>query len=271
MNTNLFGLLGEKLIHSYSPEIHNMIFKNLNINGSYSLINTKKNELKNTINTLKEKSFIGVNVTIPYKIESMKYLDHISKEAQKIGAVNTIYFSKDGILGYNTDYYGFLSLIEKNSINICGSKALILGTGGASKAVYHALIDEGINEVLFASRTKKNFKKNIISYDEIMFLKGYDIIINCTPVGMYPNVNFSPVDKAYLKNFNAAIDLVYNPHETLFIKYAKESNLKYANGLYMLISQAVKSQEIWNSIIIPAETSEIIYKKLLGVCNIPNK
>ena len=149
MRTNLYGLLGEKLIHSYSPEVHNMIFKNLNINGSYSLINTKKSELKNTINALKEKGVIGVNVTIPYKIESMKYLDRVSKEAQKIGAVNTIYFSRDGILGYNTDYYGFLSLIEKNSINVCGSKALILGTGGASKAVYHALIDKGVNEVLF--------------------------------------------------------------------------------------------------------------------------
>jgi shikimate dehydrogenase len=254
---NIYGLIGEKLSHSYSPIIHNEILKRINIDGEYVLFEVERGRLKEKINELKYK-VKGLNVTIPYKVEVVEFLDEVSEEAKKIGAINTIDFKDNLLVGYNTDYYGFKAMLDVFNIDIKNKGAVVLGSGGASKAVIHSLLDNGIGEVVLVSRDKIRVEvrfKGIkcIDYSELKHLRNYDYIINCTPVGMYPNIDFSPVDKDILQNYSVAIDLIYNPTKTLFLKKAEEIGIKAVNGLYMLVAQAVKSEEIWNGVNIDKE------------------
>jgi len=265
--SNLYGLIGEKLGHSFSPQIHNLIFQNINSKGLYNLLEIKKEDLENAVWGLKALGCKGVNVTIPYKVQIMKYLDSISEEARKIGAVNTISFS-DGILtGYNTDYLGFGEALKRREIDINNKNAVILGCGGASKAIVHYLVDNKINDITYVSRNPENVEKNIknskvISYDDMKSLENQDIVINCTPCGMYPNIEHSPVNEEILSKFSVAVDLIYNPQETLFLKQSRELGLKTENGLYMLVAQAVAAQEIWHNIKISKESIDQIYSEL---------
>lgn len=263
----LYGLLGEKLSHSFSPKIHFEIFKNININGHYHLFNVEKKDLKSAIDGFKALKVQGVNVTIPYKVKVMEYLDSVSKEAKKIGAVNTICFQNGSAVGYNTDYYGFGMMLHKFNINVKNDKAVILGTGGASKAVVQYLVDKDIKDITFVSRKKEEVKKGfenfkIINYEELKKEKEGNIIINCTPCGMYPNCENSPIDKDIISKYKAAIDLIYNPKETLFLKYAKEKGIKGVNGLYMLVGQGIKSQELWNNEKIDEKIVDKIYNSM---------
>ncbi|MBA1335256.1 MAG: Shikimate 5-dehydrogenase I alpha [Firmicutes bacterium] len=266
---SLFGLIGEKLGHSFSPTIHSIIFKELNMKGHYHLFELNREDLKAAVHGLKVLGAKGVNVTIPYKVEIMKYLDSISDEAQKIDAVNTICFEDGKATGYNTDYYGFGIILDKFDIAVEDKEAVILGTGGAAKSVLQYLLDKGIKDITFASRDinkgKEKFRDcRIIAYDNIKKLGKQDIIINCTPCGMYPEIGNSPVAEEDMSSFGVAIDLVYNPMETLFLKYAKAQGLKAVNGLYMLVGQAVKAQELWNNIEIGAGVTEKIYERVLN-------
>ena len=264
---SLYGLLGEKLKHSISPKIHSLIFKEGNIQGYYHLFEVEKENLGSAVEGLKALCAKGVNVTIPYKVSVMEYLDEISIEAKKIGSVNTICFNGNKTIGYNTDYYGFGIMLEKNNITVANKSAVILGSGGASKAVLQYILDKGIKDVKIVSRDVSKIKCtdkmkyfNLISYDEIKYLKGKDIIINCTPCGMYPNLQCSPVEKEVISDFSVAIDLIYNPSETLFLKYARELGIKGVNGLYMLVGQAVAAEELWNNISISVDK---IYDKIV--------
>lgn len=265
-----YGLLGDKLSHSLSPTIHESILKELQINGQYQLFECKRDNLKNKLQDLKDLGVDGLNVTMPHKVDIMEYLDEISEEAKRINAINTISF-KDGVTtGYNTDYYGFGMTLQREDVSLMSKKALILGSGGASKAVVQYLIDNGIGEVVVASRdaskAKEKYKEfQVINYDKIQGLKDFHMIINTTPCGMFPNINNSPVIKDQISNFDTAIDLIYNPQETLFLKDAKELGLKHINGLYMLVGQAIKSQEIWNDIKIDQDTCNRIYDNILGL------
>lgn len=254
---NLYGLIGEKLSHTYSPLIHREILKKINISGHYGLFEVKKENLKYAVLGLKALSYKGANVTIPYKSDIMNYLDIISPESKKINAINVINIDRNGISsGHNTDYYGFLMMLQHENVKIDGEKIVILGTGGASKAVTQCLIDNNAKEIIFVSRNEDIAKKKypeheIITYENLKEIKDSSIIINTTPVGMYPKTELTPLDKSYLSHFQVAIDLIYNPSQTLFLKQSKEKGLKIINGLYMLVAQAVKSQEIWNQIKIP--------------------
>jgi len=265
--SNLYGLIGEKLSHSYSPIIHSIIFDELNIDGSYHLFEIKKEELKVALDGLKVLNTKGVNVTIPYKSILMDELDYISNEAKNIGAINTICFNGDYTMGYNTDYYGFGMMLDKYNIDLKNKNVVVLGTGGAAKAIIQYLADNKVANITLVSRNREKAKDlfnqyKLISYSDVNKLKDQDIIINCTPVGMYPNIDRSPLDKKELSGFKIAIDLIYNPQETMFIKYAKELGLKSMNGLYMLVGQAVKSQELWNNIKIDTDIVEKIYNIL---------
>lgn len=263
-----YGLIGEKLGHSFSPQIHIEILKRLNLKGSYNLFEVKEENLKYKIKELKDIGAKGVNVTIPYKTKVMRYLNYISPEALKIGAVNTIDFKNGMLSGYNTDYYGFGAALKNINIDINDKSAVILGTGGASKAVVQYLIDNNIKEVVFVSRSPKeaalkndrNFK--IISYDDMYKLTNEDIIINCTPCGMYPDMASCPVSSEVLGEFSTAVDLIYNPLNTLFLKQALKLGLKISNGLYMLVAQAAASQEIWQNIKIDKTMVEDIYEMM---------
>lgn len=253
----LFGLIGEKLSHTYSPYINKKIMQQINIEGHYGLFQVKKENLKDVVPGLKALGYQGINVTIPYKTQIIPYLDKLSEEAEKIGAVNVVSIENNGLaIGYNTDYYGFGMMLEDAKVKIQGENAVILGTGGASKAVYQYLKDNKINKIVFVSRDIEAAKRKypgeeVLTYEELDKIKNYSTVINTTPLGMYPKTEAIPVDKRHLQNFSQAIDLVYNPLETLFIKQAKELGLKGINGLYMLVAQAVKSQEIWNEVEIP--------------------
>lgn len=264
--SNFYGLIGEKLGHSFSPKIHNLILENTNSNAVYNLFEIQREDLKSAVIGLKALGCMGINVTIPYKVKLIQYLDSLSHEAEKIGAVNTVSFINGELRGYNTDYNGFGEALKKANISTKNRNAVILGTGGASKAVVQYLKDNDITEVVFVSRdpkSKPHIKDcKVISYDDIKILKNQDIIINCTPCGMYPNNNDCLVDKNILSKFSSAVDLIYNPPETVFLKQANETGIKSINGLYMLVTQAIAAHEIWREIKIEKELVDKIYDKL---------
>lgn len=261
---DFYGLIGEKLQHSLSPKIHNTLFKGLNIEGAYKLFEVEREELGKAIDSLKVLKIKGVNVTIPYKQDVMKYLDFISEEAKKIGAVNTIYFNDGKLYGYNTDYFGFGTIIKNNEIEVKDNIAMVLGNGGASKAVITYLLDKGIKKIFLVSRKileDSGYEDNRVewkTYDEISNIKG-DILINTTPLGMYPHMEGTPVDEKIISNFNALIDLIYNPKETKFLKIGRELNKKIAGGIEMLVGQAIKAEEIWQETSLGNEVTRELY------------
>ena len=262
-----FGLLGEKLGHSFSKEIHEIFFKLTGKEASYDMIERKPEELPGLLDEVKKGEYNGINVTIPYKIEVMKYLDEVSSIAKKIGAVNTITYRNRKLIGDNSDYYGFLKTLELNDINIENSKILILGTGGASKSIYSVLTDKGAEKIYVATILENDSFKirqqdRLIHYSEIKNLMKVNLIVNCTPVGMYPELNMCPLkDNDFIETENL-IDIIYNPEETVLMKKYREKGAKVINGLMMLVSQAIKSEEIWNNEEYDGDILDKIYKNL---------
>lgn len=243
-----YGLIGRNISYSFSRNYFNEKFKALNLEDheyvNYDLkdIDDLKYELKRDQAILK-----GLNVTIPYKQEIIPLLDEIDGEALTIGAVNTIKILPGNKLkGFNTDAYGFE--VALNSIWKGTEKgALILGTGGASKAVAHILGKKNI-EFLYVSRNKRD--KRTITYDEIDrdVITGHELIINCSPVGTFPNVEECPdLPYEYLTKKHLLFDLIYNPEKTTFLKRGEKAGSLVMNGYSMLVHQAEKAWEIWNS------------------------
>lgn len=270
-----FGLLGKKLGHSISPKIHKEIFKNLNIDEDYLLVELDENKIESFLRN-ELKNYKGLNVTIPYKIKAMDFMDEISKEAREIGAINTI-FQKDGkFYGYNTDYFGFKRMLEENKIFVNGKDSVVLGAGGGARAVIKYLIDENVKNILIVVRNLEKAKEELSDLikgrNNISFMdfknfekrenKGY-LIVNCTPVGMYPNIDDSPISEKVSKKYENSVDLIYNPSETKFLKFAKNSGKKAVNGLYMLVAQAVEAEEIWQGKKIDNEVIKNIIKEVL--------
>ena len=238
-----FALLGGKLGHSYSKIIHEMIYKKLNIDASYDLIELDDEHLMEAINNLRNGKYDGYNVTIPHKINVMKYLDEISDEAKEIGAVNTISICDGKVIGRNTDYYGFIESLREFKIDVKNQNVILLGSGGAAKALYAGLKSLGGN-ILLAVREEdvkegEKIGKTILLSEVIN--ENFDIIVNATPVGMYPNINESPLPEVVVKRAKAVFDVIYNPNVTKLMSYSKKS----INGLYMLVSQAIKACEFF--------------------------
>lgn len=249
-----FGLLGAKLGHSLSPQIHQMIFEELGIDGAYKLLEMPAQALKTELPVLAQ-NYTGVNVTIPHKVEVIPLLDVVAGEAAAIGAVNTISFKGGKSCGYNTDWLGFGMMLEYYGIAAGGKKAAVMGIGGASRAVIQYLVKKGAAEILLVSRKPQTVPQDVIKicgsvktkcidYEKLAAESG-DILINCTPVGMYPKTGVSAVGADVIKNFAAAVDLIYNPAETEFLRLAKSLGKTAVNGLLMLAAQAVAAQEIW--------------------------
>lgn len=240
------GLVGEKLSHSQSPQIHAEIMRQKGIDGTYELLEFSRESFLQDFNVLKESGFRGVNITIPYKESVIPLLDEVSQQAKYIGAVNTVLFQDGKAKGFNTDYDGFISLLDHNNVAVKGKSAVVLGSGGSAKAVVKALLDQGVYDLTIVSRGKQNFHGNYtISYEFFREAKiKSDLLINCTPVGMYPNEDNSPVTRSEIQA-ETVIDMIYNPAKTLLLKTAEELGLKVVNGSYMLQQQAVKAQEIW--------------------------
>ncbi|HCG35222.1 MAG TPA: shikimate kinase, partial [Clostridiales bacterium] len=239
-----FGLLGEHLSHSYSVKIHALL-------GSYPyvLFPTKKDNVQDF---LESRIFSGLNVTIPYKETVLPYCAALSEKARRIAAVNTITIQPDGSLhGDNTDYDGFAQLLTESGISVKNKVALILGSGGSSRTVSCVLEDRGAKEIRVISRRGKN------TYETIHTHKDTQLIVNTTPVGMFPHNGISPVDLTHFPNLEGVVDLIYNPHYTALLRQAKEWGIPHAGGLPMLVYQAAHSSFSFSG-IEPSNVEEVL-------------
>ena len=265
-----YGLLGRNLAHSISPKIHQLIFKYTKINGEYELYPTEHQKVGSFICNLEKYNISGLNVTIPYKKEIIKYMHVLSDKAEEIGVVNTIHKTTKGLIGYNTDYFGLSKMLECEGMYIQGKSALVLGSGGLARTVVTLLKDKNCADILLVSRNKDLAQKEFseietASYHELKESNKYDLLINTTPVGMYPDNNNCPIDEKIIKGFLEVVDLIYNPFETMLLKSAKRNGAKIVNGLYMLVAQAVYSQEIWNGFDISDDIIEKIYSDIKDI------
>lgn len=263
-----YGLLGEKLGHSLSPQIHKVILEKSNVEGAYKLFEIPKDKLENFTDSIKLLKIKGFNVTIPYKENIIKYLDYVSPEAQRIGAVNTVVLKENKLYGYNTDYFGIGIMLESKNIQLSEKIAVILGAGGACKAMLTYLLDNNIKKVYVVSRKPQEVNLKvidkrvaIIDYKELEKVKGH-IIVNSTPLGMYPKVEASAVNKDIIDKYSIVVDLIYNPLQTKFLKYAEELGKVTVGGLYMLVGQAIKAQEVFQGKPIDKDLISYIYNDL---------
>lgn len=262
------GLIGAKLGYSFSKVIHTMSFDFNKINAEYDLIEVQTEEIEGVIDKLKNKELLGINVTIPHKMSVIPYLDKLSPEAEKIGAVNTICYKDGKLTGFNTDYFGFRMTLQNFEVDIKDKKVFVLGSGGAAKAVV-ACIQDLEGDVTIVSRPEDNAKDNFtdenihfINYQELEEVTEKDVLINCTPCGTFPNTEIMALSETALKGFNAVVDVVYNPEKTLLLRKAEENGAKAVNGLYMLVAQAIKADEFYYDIKIPKEITDKIYRKI---------
>ena len=223
------GLLGRKLGHSYSPQIHEKLAE-----YEYTLIEKEPEELAEFFHS---GDFSGLNVTIPYKKDVIPFCNELSSCAKAMGAVNTIVRRPDGsLIGHNTDYYGFETMLFHSTLSVSGKKALVLGSGGASNTAVQVLKAHGAN-VIVVSRSGEN------NYGNLHLHRDAAVIVNATPVGMYPNPGVSPVDLSSFPNLEGVLDMIYNPARTKLLMDAKDLGLIAENGLRMLVSQAKESAE----------------------------
>lgn len=246
-----FGCIGGSLKHSYSKQIHNRI------GDDYELIELTHEEVAAF---MEAKDFQAINVTIPYKETVIGYLDEIDKDAESIGAVNTV-INKDGKLyGYNTDFYGLSMLASHAGIDFYDKKVLVLGTGGTSKTAVNVAGTMGAKEIIVVSRKKAN---GVINYDEAMkYHRDADIIINATPIGMFPKILGKPIEISKFRNLQGVLDVVYNPLTTPLVLEAQKYGIKAEGGLYMLVAQAVRASEMFHGKKHPDGLLDKIYKEI---------
>ena len=268
-NSPHYLLFGHPVEHSFSPIMHNTALNYYEMDARYHAIDLQNNELSELAAYLNHDLFLGANITIPYKQVIYDYLDRIDKSAKDIGAVNTIVKQNIGLEGFNTDLYGFLSPLEKFKDEIGGGRTIVFGTGGASRAIVLALQKIGVEEIYLISRSPgrinsyENFENvQIRSYNEWVSLsEEAELIVNATPLGMYPKVDQSPVrdtEQQFLAD-TICYDIVYNPLKTKFLNQAEEIGAKTIGGLDMLIEQGSHSFELWTGKSFPVE---IIREKL---------
>ncbi len=236
-----YGLIGEKLGHSYSKQIHEKLAA-----YTYDLCPLTREEFPVF---MEQRAFRAINVTIPYKKDVIPYLDELDENAAAIEAVNTI-VNRDGrLVGHNTDFSGFAYMMREAGINAAGKKVLVLGTGGASAAVLAVLRRQGAARVISVSRTGKD---GAVTYEECAALhRDAALIVNTTPVGMYPAVDASPLDLAPFSGCEAVLDVIYNPGETKLTAQAKALAMKGVTGLSMLVAQAKYACEFFLETTLP--------------------
>lgn len=246
----VFGLIGHPLAHSCSPRVHALLG-----GEGYQLWDVAPENLQQFF---QQKSFDGVNVTIPHKQAVMPLCDALSDTAQQIGSVNTIVRCKDGTLfGDNTDAYGFLAMAQRAGIDFNGKKTLVLGSGGTSRTACAVILAQG-GEPVVISRTGEN------NYGNLHLHADAQLLVNTTPVGMYPHTAEAPVDLNALPNLTGVLDVIYNPLRTRLLQQAEEKGLRCAGGLYMLCAQAARAREVFTGRTIDSETLEHAYQALLS-------
>ncbi|WP_414469389.1 shikimate dehydrogenase [Methanobacterium sp. ACI-7] len=269
--TKVVGIIGDPVEHSLSPLMHNAAFRHLGLDYIYVPFQVDENNLESAIAGAKSLNVKGLNVTIPHKTKIIPYLDSLDEAAELIGAVNTVKFDKNMIKGYNTDGIGAVRSIEEVS-RVKDKKVIILGSGGAARAVAFQILIDGAGSLVIANRTLQNainLQKEIIEklnadvkitdYGEKLKneLKDADILINTTPIGMYPNINQEPLVKAEIMHSNLVVnDLVYNPPKTCLLEECEKACAKSISGIKMLIYQGMESFNIWTGVYPPVEIFE---------------
>lgn len=248
MVRNRFGLIGKTLKHSFSPKLHKYLG-----DYSYELFELKPDELESFF---KRQDLKAINITMPYKEEAMKYCNKFSPEALRIGCINTAIWDGEDIVGYNTDYYGCMEMLKEIDLEIKGSSVAILGDGSTSKTVRIALEDLGAKEILNISR------RGEIKFDDMEKYNHVEVIVNATPVGMYPNNLESLLNLKDFTKLKAVADVVYNPLRTKLILDAKRLGIRTATGLKMLVYQGIKANELFFDRKIEKEESKKIYSSI---------
>lgn len=261
--TNLFGIIGKPVKHSLSPYLHNNLFANYNVNGVYLAFET--DDVENIVKGMKSFNVSGLSVTIPNKVSIIPFLDEIDNSAKIIGAVNTVINNHNKLRGYNTDIFGVVESFRTKNINCDDKKMLIIGSGGAARAVICGLLGNyriaelnilGIesSEINNLIKLTQNFRgvyvngyiiNDIILKDKVA---SADLIVNASPIGMSPNIDISPVPIEYLKEEQIIFDVVYNPVKTKFLEYAEQKNCRTISGIDMFIYQAYKQFELFTGI-----------------------
>ncbi|GMK41361.1 shikimate dehydrogenase (NADP(+)) [Paenibacillus sp. CCS19] len=264
-HTVLFGVIGDPIRHSKSPIMMNRAFRETGVNGVYTAFHITADKLGDFIAGVRAMGIRGVNVTIPHKLDVMQYLDHIDESAAAIGAVNTI-VNNDGVLtGYNTDGIGYVrSLKEEAEAQLVGKHIVVLGAGGAARGIVYALSKEAPASITIANRTEQRAIELAASMNGVTSVVGVgndqleracanaDIIINTTSTGMFPHVDESPIDAAWLRPGAVASDIIYNPMKTKFLMDAERAGCRIHGGLGMFIYQGAYAFEYWTGQPAPA-------------------
>ena len=276
--TAVYGIIGKPIGHTMSTAIHNMISETMGINAVYVPF-TANDDLDSVVRGLYALGVKGINVTVPFKTEVIKRLHAVDDLAGRIGAVNTLKYTEDGYYGYNTDILGLSRELEEVGISLKERDVIILGAGGAARAVAFMCAGMEPSSVTIANRTVSKAEDilrdlsgyapelitSVISTDELRAAAGNDLIVfQCTNVGLSPRDDECVVDdRDFYSKVYAGIDLIYKPAETMFMKYVRESGGRAYNGLKMLIYQAVSAYEIWNEVTVPADLINRIERELI--------
>lgn len=257
--TDVYGIIGYPVKHSKSPIFQNAAFSFYNLDAVYVPFEVRPGELEKAIDSLRVLNIKGINITIPHKEEATRYLNELSEEVKFIGATNTVKNIDGYLIGYNTDAYGFITGLKEVEDNLNNKRILVIGAGGASRAVIYSLIKEGIKDIVIANRTIERAKKIVEDFrilnrfiDEIIllipqneigrYLEDFDIIVNTTPIGLKEDDPWL-FDYSKLEEKHTVVDIVYM--KTPLIEFAIKKNCKWQDGYPMLIYQGAKSFEIW--------------------------
>lgn len=275
---DLYGVIGCPIAHSMSPAIHNDAFNDQKINAHYEAFHVEPEHLKDAIQGMKALGIKGINVTIPHKIDITPLLDEVHETANIIGAVNTVVNDNGKLIGYNTDGKGYVASLKPDLIKpVAENRFLIIGAGGAARAIYYTLAAEGCMQIDLCNRTLEKAKElvegcpfpnesNVMTIQQAEGqLEKYDVIINTTSIGLHPNVSQQPISLKKAKETSIISDIIYNPIQTALLKEAASLNLTVHNGIGMFVHQAALAFELWTGKTPNIQRMEaIVYEKLGG-------
>lgn len=273
----LYGVIGNPIGHSLSPVMHNDAFEHLNMDAHYHAFLVEEEALGEAVTGLKALGISGFNVTTPHKVAIMEYLDEIAPLARQIGAVNTVVHRDGKLIGYNTDGIGFVRALQSISEDPLQEKRILLiGAGGASRAIYFSLADVGVKEIDIANRTRDkaknlisgcmaNVNSHALSLECAAENQGeYDIIIQTTTIGMHPHVEYTPLEIRSLKQGTIVSDIIYNPFETKILGDAKEQGAIIQNGIDMFVYQGALAFEMWTGCVPNIDRMKQLVMRELG-------
>ena len=276
--TQMIGLIGNPVEHSVSPQLHNTLCKHFNLDMVYLPFPVLQKDLVKVIDAFRALNVLGFNVTIPHKSEIVNLIDEISEEALLMGAVNTVKNVDGRLKGFNTDGEGFIGGLNGEGLDVRGMRVIVLGAGGAARAVTVKLAQYGAEQIIILNRSQEKAQtlSNLIN-DKVKAVSNYndfseeslirhsnncDMIINTTPAGMWPHISQSPVNNPDIfKNKPIVYDLIYNPIKTKFLEIAEQASCRTINGLGMLVYQGIYAFEIWNQVSVPDSLSREIINK----------